>query len=152
MLQSRAILTIRLVHRYMLRKMYWTWILCLVCEKLSYLGKYCVLMEIKIQFTPPLLKTHSQRRTLSSNRTSWELVLRGLILFLNGPTLASFCLFSFFSNTNFTEKLQTSAGLELGVEGELADHLTPTTALEADFTTTRLNEANLTIKAPGFRP
>ena len=127
MLQSRAILTLRLVHRYMLRKMYWTWILCLVCEKLSYLGKYCVLMEIKIQFTPPLLKTHSQRRTLSSNRTSWELVLRGLILFLNGPTLASFCLFSFFSNTNFIEKLQTQTRI-VRVEGEQTDHLSTTNA------------------------
>ena len=32
----------------------------------------------------------------------------------NGPTQASFCLFLFFSNTNFTEKLQASTGFKLG--------------------------------------
>ena len=50
--------------------------------------------------------------------------------FWNGPTPAPFCLFSFFSNTNFTEKLHVSAGLE----GEHADHLTTTTALKIVFT------------------
>ena len=37
----------------------------------------------------------------------------------------SFCLFSFVSNTNFTEKLYASAGFELA-EGNYADQLTTT--------------------------
>ena len=40
--------------------------------------------------------------------------LCSFMIFLNGPTPVSFCLFSFFSNTNFAEKLQTSVGFELG--------------------------------------
>ena len=40
-------------------------------------------------------------------------------------------LFSFFSNTNFTEKTVDVCGIRtqiVGVEGEHADHLTTTTA------------------------
>ena len=49
-----------------------------------------------------------------------------------------FCLFSFFSNTNFTEKtvgfsaIQTSI---IRVEGEHGDHLTNTTALKQSLVT-----------------
>ena len=49
----------------------------------------------------------------------------------NGPTPASFCLFSFFSNTNFTEKTVGFSGIQtriIGVEGEHGDHFTTTTA------------------------
>ena len=52
-------------------------------------------------------------------------------LFRNGPTPASFCLFSFFSNTNFTEKDEGVSGIRtriVGVEDKSADHLTTTTA------------------------
>ena len=45
--------------------------------------------------------------------------------FLNGPTLASFCLFSVFSNTNFTEETVAVSGIRtriVGVEGEHAGH------------------------------
>ena len=35
-------------------------------------------------------------------------------VFKNGPTPASFSIFSFFSITNDTEKLDTSAGFEVG--------------------------------------
>ena len=53
------------------------------------------------------------------------------IIFLNGPTPATFCLFLFFSSTNFTEKTVCFSGIQtqiVGVEGEHADHLTTTTA------------------------
>ena len=49
----------------------------------------------------------------------------------NGPATASFCLFSFFSNTNFTEKTVGFSGIQtriVGVEGDHAEHLTTTTA------------------------
>ena len=55
------------------------------------------------------------------------------ILSLNGtgPTLGLFLLFSFFSNTNFTEKIVGISGIRtriVRVEGEHADHLSTTTA------------------------
>ena len=51
--------------------------------------------------------------------------------FFNGPTPASYCLFSFFSNTIFTENTVGFCGLQtliVGVECKYADHLTTTTA------------------------
>ena len=51
--------------------------------------------------------------------------------FLKGPIPNSFCLFSFFSNTNYTEKTVDFSRIKtriVGVEGKLADHLTTTTA------------------------
>ena len=42
-----------------------------------------------------------------------------------------FCLFSFFSNTNFTENTVDVSGIQtriVGVEGEHADHLTTSKA------------------------
>ena len=51
--------------------------------------------------------------------------------FKNGPTPASFCLFSFFTNTNFTDITVGFSGIWtriVGVEGKLADHLTTTKA------------------------
>ena len=56
---------------------------------------------------------------------------RYYLYFLNGATPASFCLFSFFSNTNFTEKTVDFSGIQtwiVGGEGEHTDHLTTTTA------------------------
>ena len=50
----------------------------------------------------------------------------------NGPTPSSLCLYSFFSNTNFTEKIVDISGIRTGIVGgedEHADHLTNTTAL-----------------------
>ena len=47
--------------------------------------------------------------------------------FKNGPTPATFCLFSFFSNTNFTDKTVGFSGIWtqiVGVEGKHADRLT----------------------------
>ena len=47
-----------------------------------------------------------------------------------------FCLFSFFSNTFFTEKTVDASGIQtriVGVEGKHADHLTTTTALIESF-------------------
>ena len=52
-------------------------------------------------------------------------------VFLNGPTPVSLCLFSSFSNTNFTEKTVGFSGIRtriVGVEGKHADHLTTTMA------------------------
>ena len=49
----------------------------------------------------------------------------------NGPTPASFCLFSFFSNTNLAEKTVDVSGIRtriVGVEVKYTDHLTTTTA------------------------
>ena len=49
----------------------------------------------------------------------------------NGPTPASFCLFSFFSNTIFTERKcgrQRVSNSDCRIEGKYADHLTTTTA------------------------
>ena len=40
----------------------------------------------------------------------------------NGPTPASFCLFSFFSNTNFTEKTVCLCGLRTQTVGEEDAH------------------------------
>ena len=45
--------------------------------------------------------------------------------------MASFCLFSFFSNTNLTEKTVYFSRIRtqiVGIEGEYADYLTTTTA------------------------
>ena len=65
----------------------------------------------------------------SISRRRW---LRRPSFFLkNGPTPAAFCLFSFFSNTNYAEKGVGFRGIQTrsaGVEGENADHLTTTTA------------------------
>ena len=49
------------------------------------------------------------------------------------PTPAPFCLFSFFSKTILTERTVRFIGIWsriVGVEGEYADHLTTTTALQ----------------------
>ena len=61
------------------------------------------------------------------------LLSRYLHLFVkkNVPTRASFCLFSFFSNTNFTEKTVGFSKIRtriVGVEGQRADKLTTATA------------------------
>ena len=48
----------------------------------------------------------------------------------NLPSRPYFCLFLFFSNTNFTEKTEDVSGIQtriVGVEGKHADHLTTTT-------------------------
>ena len=53
-----------------------------------------------------------------------------IIFFLNGPTPASFCVFSFFSIT-ILQKILDLSGIRkqiVGVEGEHADHMTTTTA------------------------
>ena len=50
---------------------------------------------------------------------------------INRPALASFLLFSVFSNTNFTEITVGVTGIQtriVNVEGKHADHLTTTTA------------------------
>ena len=58
-------------------------------------------------------------------------------LFLkNGLTPASFCLFSFCSNRNFTEKTVGVSRIQtwiVRVESNHADHLTTTTALAWSF-------------------
>ena len=49
--------------------------------------------------------------------------------FLNAPSPASFCLFSFFSSTNFTYKTVRFSGIQaliVTVEGKHTDHLTTT--------------------------
>ena len=49
----------------------------------------------------------------------------------NGPTPSTFCLFSFFSNKNFTEKTVGFSGIQTRIireVGEHADYLTITTA------------------------
>ena len=51
--------------------------------------------------------------------------------FLNGRTMASFCLFLLFSSTKLTEKTVGFSGIQtqiVTVEGEHADQLTITTA------------------------
>ena len=56
--------------------------------------------------------------------------IRAVLVFKNGPTPASFCLFSFFSNTNFKKKTVGFRGIQtriVGVEGKHADHLITTT-------------------------
>ena len=53
------------------------------------------------------------------------------MFFQKGPNPASFCLFSFFSNKNFTEKTVGFSGIRtwiVGVERKHADHLTTNTA------------------------
>ena len=50
----------------------------------------------------------------------------------NGPTTASFCLFSSFSNTNYTEKFVRLSRIWtwiVGVESKHSDHFTTTTVL-----------------------
>ena len=56
--------------------------------------------------------------------------------FLNGPTPASFCLFSFFPNTNCTEQTVGFSGIQtriVGIEVEHTYHLTTTTAQIISF-------------------
>ena len=58
------------------------------------------------------------------------------LYFLNGPNPSSFCLFSFFSNTNFTENnctLRRIPNRIVEIEFDHADHLTTTTALPTWF-------------------
>ena len=53
--------------------------------------------------------------------------------FLNGPSSASFCIFSFLSVTNFAEKTVGFSRIQtriVRVEDEHADHLTTTSALQ----------------------
>ena len=55
-----------------------------------------------------------------------------MAILLNGPIPASFCLFSFFSNTNFIEKNLDVSRIRtriVGVEGEHTYHFTTTTTL-----------------------
>ena len=50
-----------------------------------------------------------------------------VVVFSNGPIPASFCLFSFFSNTNCTEKAVGFSRIRtriVRVDGEQVDHLT----------------------------
>ena len=64
----------------------------------------------------------------------------------NGPTPASFCLFSFFSIINFTEKTVGFSGIRTRIvrlEGEFADHLTTTTT--AQFFFYSFTEAHFTV-------
>ena len=66
----------------------------------------------------------------------------------NGPTPASFCLFSFFSNTHFTQKTVGFIGIRtriVRVEGEHAYHLTTNTSLSAFFYYTILLPRSLSI-------
>ena len=68
------------------------------------------------------------RWVLTNHRT----VLKSRAGFLNVPTPASFCLFSFFSSTIFTENTAGVSGIWtriVGIEGEPADQLTTTTAI-----------------------
>ena len=66
-----------------------------------------------------------------------EYMVRHLVVFLqnfeqnyniflkNGPTPASFCLFSFFSDTTLTEKTEDVSGIRtriVGIEGKYTDH------------------------------
>ena len=70
----------------------------------------------------------------SHNQQTMASSYHGQTFFKNGSIPTSFCLFQFFANTKFSEKLQVSAGFELGlfriiqVVGKHADHLTPITA------------------------
>ena len=67
-----------------------------------------------------------------SVKDSFEDDLKCFFSFFKWPTPASFCLFSFFSNTKFTEKTVGVSGIQswiVGEEGEHADHLTTTSAL-----------------------
>ena len=54
----------------------------------------------------------------------------------NGPTPASFLFIFVLFNNNFYRKIVDLSGIRtriVGVEGEHADHLTTTTALQIDF-------------------
>ena len=62
--------------------------------------------------------------------SNWDCWGRFYYFFLNGPTPASFCVFSFFSIT-ILQKILDLSGIRkriVGVEGEHADHMTTTTA------------------------
>ena len=65
-----------------------------------------------------------------------------------GPTPASFCLFSLFSNTNFTEKTGFSKIRTriVGAEGEHVDHLSTTTAYVEVFCCTKMSQEFLIPK------
>ena len=57
--------------------------------------------------------SHSRQFSLYLNRVIFD------GLFKNGQTPASFCLFSYFSNSNFVEKTEGFGGIWIvGVEGE----------------------------------
>ena len=60
-------------------------------------------------------------------------LISAAIPFLKGPTTATLCLLSIFSNTNLQKKLGSSGILTriVGVEGVHADHLTTTTTTTA---------------------
>ena len=71
------------------------------------------------------------RREFLSLEVAVDAVLYNVVFLKNGPTPASYCLFSFFSNTKFTEKPVSFSEIRtriVRVEGEQTDHLTTTTA------------------------
>ena len=72
----------------------------------------------------------------------FKLAIRSLVFFKkNGQPRPLFCLFSFFTNTNLTEKTVGVRRIRtqiVGVEGKHADHLTTTTAQPRLFNTVLL--------------
>ena len=91
---------------------------------------YCQYMVTAWRETKILQQTSKRPVTTSTATKRWEL-FEWVALSYKGPTPASFCLFSFFSNTNFTEKtvgVSRIRTLIIGVEGEHTDPLTATTA------------------------
>ena len=86
------------------------------------------------QLQCPILLTICARNIWLYSRTDLKFqfcVCQKSLFFKNESTRASFCLFSSFTNTNFTEKSVGVSSIRtwiIGVEGELADHLNTTTA------------------------
>ena len=51
-----------------------------------------------------------------------KLKIKFFVFFLNGPTQASFCLFSFFSNNIIQEKVVGFSGTRTWINGEIGKH------------------------------
>ena len=90
--------------------------------------RLCSIFRAFTYLLPKVSKGHHLKRKNNLIRNSSI----PLLFSKNGLTPTSFCLFSLFSNTNFTDKTPGVIGIRteiVGIEGKHADHLTTTTAL-----------------------
>ena len=72
----------------------------------------------------------------------------GGMVFSNGTSPVSFCFFSYFSNTDFKDKIVRFSEIQtlhVGVEGDRTDHLTTTTAKDLFFIFNRLLLGSMTL-------
>ena len=108
----------------------------------------------RVQVDPDLLVLQNE-----SVEKFGKLGVTGFVIFLNGSTPASFCLFSFFLSTNFTETLQTQRPwiddfiLKMGHPRPLFVYFRSfSNKLQYNFTTNLCEKMSIQYTALGFEP